>query len=215
MPLSLAERNQLDDAVAQVEAMTGAQVIVACVPMSDSYAELPWLAFACVTAFASLAIAAADVLNPGWGMDTAFLFAILSILASAAAAALATLFIPPLARCFLRKSRAEIEVRQQAQSLFLQHELFATRERCGVLILVSEFEREILILPDTGVSAKLPQSAFDAVIDSMRGPLARGRLAQGFEIGLATLQAAFVEHGLRFDPSSVQELPNSLQENRA
>lgn len=78
-------------------------------------------------------------------------------------------------------------MRQQAQSLFLQHELFATRERCGVLLLVSEFEREIVILPDTGVSAQLPQTTFEAVIDSMRGPLARGQLAQGFEIGLATL----------------------------
>lgn len=215
MPLSLAERDRLNNTVAQVETATGAQVIVACVPMSDSYAELPWLAFACVTAFAALGIAAADVLNPGWVMGTTFLFAIASILTSAATAALATVFIPPLARCFLRKSRAEIEVRQQAQSLFLQHELFATRDRCGVLILVSEFEREIVILPDTGVSARLPQAAFEAVIESMRGPLARGQLAQGFEIGLATLQAALVQHGIRFDPDSARDLPNSLQENRS
>jgi putative membrane protein len=210
MPLSIAERNQLDNAVTQVEAATGAQVVVACVPRSDSYAELPWLAFAFATAFAALAVVARDMLSPGWATSTTILFAIVGILASATAAALATVFIPPLARWFLRESRAEVEVRQQAQSLFLQHELFATRERCGVLVLVSEFERRIVILPDTGVSAQVPHAAFEAVIEAMRDPLARGQLAQAFEIGLAMLQAALVQHGMRFDPGNSTQLPNSL-----
>jgi putative membrane protein len=109
---------------------------------------------------------------------------------------------------------AEVEVLQQAQPLFLQHELLATRERCGVLILVSEFERQIVILPDTGVSARIPHAAFEAVLDAMRSPLTRGQLAPAFEIGLAALQGALVQHAVRFDPENA-EVPNSVQGSRA
>ena len=40
------ERNGLDQRVAEAEKRTGAQVVLAVVKRSDTYAELPWKAFA-------------------------------------------------------------------------------------------------------------------------------------------------------------------------
>lgn len=46
MRLSPAESEAIDRLIEAVETRTGVQVLVAVVPRSDSYAELPWKAFA-------------------------------------------------------------------------------------------------------------------------------------------------------------------------
>src|SRR5206468_3641109 len=77
------------------------------------------------------------------------------ILAAGAASALLAVFVPAFARLFLRKVRAEVEVRQYAQSMFLDRHVFAAPGRRGVLVLVSLFERRIEILADAGFRDRL------------------------------------------------------------
>ena len=90
--------------------------------------------------------------------------------------------VPPFARLFLAAHRRDLEVRQHAQSLFLTRELFATRARTGVLILVSLFERRIEILPDTGLHARVSEADWRGVVErddaapaADRGPSTRSR----------------------------------------
>ena len=210
MPLSTNERGHLNAAVASVEATTGAQVVVACLPKSDDYPELPWLAFAFAAALTSLAVVANDLFNPYWVTSSSHLFAVLIVMVVGAGSALSAVFMPSFARAFLRRTRAEAEVRQQAQALFLEHELFATQERCGVLLLVSEFEHQVVVLPDKGVRAQVPEAVLQEVIDAMRGPLARGELLKAFELGLAVLEAALVTHGFKGGRRGIDELPNQV-----
>ena len=44
--LNNQERSQLDRRIAEVEKRTGAQIVLAVIERSDSYAEIPWKAFA-------------------------------------------------------------------------------------------------------------------------------------------------------------------------
>ena len=73
-------------------------------------------------------------------LATGAMFALLSVLSSG---------IWP--DCFFRNQRKETETMQYAESLFLSNELFSTEDRRGILLLVSQFERQVVILPDTGV----------------------------------------------------------------
>lgn len=214
MSLTAAERDHLDAAVAQVEVRAGAQVVVASVPKSDAYPELPWVAFACATALAALAGVLAEMFRPGWVTGTTHLFVATTTLGAGALAALAAIFLPSFARLFLRRPRAEGEARQQAQSLFLERELHATRERCTVLLLMSEFERQIVILPDKAVRDCAPDAAWQRVIDAMRSPLAQGRHAAAIEAGLAALEAVLLSHGVVGDGRSRDELPNGVIETK-
>ena len=210
MLLTNDERERLDAAVAGVEAATGAQVVIACLPKSDAYPELPWLAFAFAAALAALVVFIADLLGWGWVAFAGPGFSVAIVLIAGAAVALATVFLPPFARLFLSATRAEMEVRQQAQSLFLGHELFGTRERCGVLLLVSEFERQVVVLPDKGVRERVPAQVLQEVVDAMLGPLKRGELAKAFDLGLSVLEAALVTHGFRGGKAGAEELPNRV-----
>src|SRR6185369_3233667 len=105
--LTLAERERLDAAVAGVEARSGAQIVVACVPKSDTYPELPWTAFAAAASFAALAVVVTQLFWPSWVSGAVYFLIAASILGAGAAAALAAVFLPAFARLFLREARIE------------------------------------------------------------------------------------------------------------
>jgi putative membrane protein len=214
MPLTSAERKHLDAAVARVEAHTGTQLVVACVPKSDTYAELPWKAFACAASVAALAAVVAEFVRPGWTVPTSPLVMALCVLGAGAAAALAAIFVPRFARLFLHGARAEVEAQLHARRLFFERELFATRERCAVLLFVSLFERHIVVLPDKGVRARIADQIWDGVIEVMREPLARGARADAIGAGLAAIEAALLAHGFRGAGSKPNELPDAVIEEK-
>jgi len=58
-------------------------------------------------------------------------------------------------------------VRQYAQGVFLQREIFKTAERVGILMLVARFERRVVILPDTGITRHITSRELDGVIAAM------------------------------------------------
>ena len=185
--LNNQERGRLDKRVAEAEKRTGAQIVVAVVQRSDSYLELPWKAFALGVSVAGLLVFIFDLLWPGWYSQTAVLISAVTILIMGILSALLSLYIPKFARLFLAAHRAEAEVRQYAESLFLSHELFATRRRTGILLLVSLFERRVILLPDKGISKRLSQKAMQKIIAQMTPSLASGHFARALENGLIKL----------------------------
>ena len=214
MPLSSGERKRLNAAVARVEARTGAQIVVACVRKSDTYPELPWKAFACAASLAALAVAVSATWLPAWTTAATPLWGSVGVLGAGAAAALLAIFVPRFARLFLRDARAEVEAQHHAKIVFFDRELFATRERCAVLLFVSVLERHIVVLPDKGVRARVPDAIWNGVIEVMRTPLARGQRADAIGAGLAAIEAALLAHGLQGGAQKHNELPASIIESK-
>ncbi len=186
MNLSETDRQGIEERAARLEARTGVQVVAAFADRCDDYPEIPWKAFAMGAALASLAVAL--------GLQGAVL-ATLTLLGAGAAAALATVFLPAFARRFLHAGRRDAEVRQYAESLFLKHELFRTRERCGILVLVGLFERSVVILPDSGLRERIGTAELEEVIALMTPALAGGRHAAAMLDGLNALEALLVARG--------------------
>jgi putative membrane protein len=185
--LNNQERLRLDQRVAEVEKRTGAQIVLSVIERCDVYSELPWKAFALGVAMAGLLISAVDILRPGWASGTSVLFAVVTILAAGGAGALLCVCLPGFARLFLDAHRAEVEVRQYAESLFLSRELFATRRRTGILLLVGLFERQVILLPDKGFRRRLSQKAMQKIIAQMTPSLASGQVTRALENGLIKL----------------------------
>ena len=188
--LSAEERARLDQRVADAENRTGAQIVLAVIGRSDDFAELPWKAFAMGAAIAGPAAALIAVLRPVWTPSPVVLLAVVATLGVGALSALACVFRPSFARFFLNPHRAEVEVRQYAQSIFLDRELFATRGRTGVLLLVSMFERQVVLLPDRGLETRLSSEASQEIVGRMTAALAEGRVGRALEDGLAGLETA-------------------------
>ncbi len=185
--LSDHERVRLDRLIADAEKRTNAQIVLAVIKRSDDYAELPWKTFALSASVAGLFVVILDFILNYWVSHTTLLIAAIAMLSTGAAFALLTIFIPGFARIFLSANRAEVEVKQYAESLFLNRELFATRKRIGILLLVSLFERQIVLLPDKGLKSRLTKETMESIIACMKQPLAHNELNRALENGLEEL----------------------------
>lgn len=69
----------MDRRVDDIERRTGTQIVLAVIERSDTYAELPWKAFALGAAAAGLGAVLLDLLLPVWYGRFAVLLAVVSI----------------------------------------------------------------------------------------------------------------------------------------
>jgi putative membrane protein len=208
MFLSPTETGTIDAAIARIEARTGVQVVTAIVGKADAYTELPWIAFALGVSLAALVSVVVDWVRPDWITAHVALLTTVTILAAGGASALAAAFVPAYARLFLRPALRDLEVRHYAQSLFLRRELFKTRARSGVLILVCKFERKVEILPDVGLYGRVAGGDWDRVIAAMAPLLRDGRFADALHAGLALLGQVLAAKGFAGRDGSENELPD-------
>jgi putative membrane protein len=205
--LTKGEADAIEARVAPVEARTGAQVVAAVVAKSDVYVELPWKAFALGAALAGLVVVALGWARVEWVTARALMDTVV-ILGAGAASALAAIFVPAYARLFLRATRRESEVGHHARLLFLRHELFRTRGRNGILILVSRFERQVEVVADVGLRDRLQEKDWAGVIARMTPLLASSRVADALLAGLGAVEELLVARGLQGPPASGDELPD-------
>ena len=200
----------VQERVATLEAATGIEAVSAVIDRADSYPEIPWKAFALGASFAALASIAAALADPGWDAFHAILEAAAAILATGATAAVATLWIAPFARLFLPRPRREGEVLQYAQALFLETGLFKTSRHEGVLLLVSLFERQVVVVADRGVRDRLTSADLDSVVAAATHRLANGALKDGLLDGLARLEELLIGRGFQARPGRANEIPDAV-----
>jgi len=212
MHLTTEERRRVDECVAAFEAATGAQVVTAVAAKSDNYPEIPWKAFALGASLAALARVIVELARPDWHTGYATLIDAVAILGAGAALALLSIRVHGLARLFLPGARAEAEARQHARDLFLRHEIFGTPARTGVMILVSLFERRVVILPDIGFQAELGEHGLEPVVAGMLPLLAAGRTADALCHGVTAVGALLAARGLHADGNEGAGLPNAVLE---
>jgi putative membrane protein len=200
-----AQTVRLKTLIQQIEQRTGARLMSIMIDRSDSYPEIAWKAFAaliCVHALIQLihAIFPPDRII-AWSEPSTIGF----ILGTSASVALLTQLWPPFGRLFLGRPHAEKMTRQHADSLFLNREVFRTPGRTGILLLVSLFERQVVLLPDSGIADNLDQNARQQVIDRMIPLLRREDPFQAIAQGLAHLEIVLPATGTR--PSLNGEAP--------
>jgi len=200
--------------VASLERSTGVEVIAAVIARADAYPEIPWKAFALGVALALLAAVAAALTAPGWEAAEAIVETAVAALATGGAAALATVWWKPLARLFLTRARRQTEALQYAQAMFLDAGLQRTPRRDGILLLVSLFEHEVVLLADLGVRDRLSPSALDTVVSAVAAALKRGSIQDALLDGLARLEEALAASGVRAQPDERDDIAQTLIQER-
>ncbi|HBT96262.1 MAG TPA: hypothetical protein DEB25_00715, partial [Desulfobulbaceae bacterium] len=81
---------------------------------------------------------------------------------------------PALKRLFLFTEQVEEEVGEAALASFYSHQLDATRERNGVLLFISVFERRVFILADKGVNERIETTCWRGMVDSLTAAIRHG-----------------------------------------
>ena len=197
--------------VAALERARGVEVVTVAVARADHYPEIPWRAGALAASIAALVVAIGDVLRPDWATSTTLLLALAAVLLSGAGAALATMVVRPFARLFLSRLRAEAETRQYAHAYFLDRQLFRTRRRNGILILVARFEHRVELVADIGFDGRVAADEWGSVIAPMVPPLREGRAEDAMIAGLDALDVLLASRDFA-GGGGANELPDATVE---
>jgi putative membrane protein len=204
------DRNILDKLISEAEEKTNAQIVLATIRRCDNYTEVPWKAFSIGSSLACLVIFLIDLLIFRWITSTALLFSIAAILITGAVFSLLTVFLPRITGLFISGSRMENETFQYAESLFLTRELYATDGRRGILLLVSQFEKQVVILPDKGARSYLDEETLKRIISKMIPYLRKNKISNALETGLNEIVKALC-HPLP-EGKAINELSNEIIE---
>ncbi len=211
MYFSQDQSQALNSRIHALEKSTGVELVAAVVDKCDHYPEIPWKAFALGAAAGALMMLIQVVMRPDW---RSALPPLLTILGTGSLMALLTVVWPGWARCFLDKIRAAGEMRQYAQSLFLTHEVFRVPDRCGILLVVGLFERQVVVLPDRGVESRLPPDALTNVIDAMLPLLKQGNRREALFEGLAKLEMHLQKAGFTPRGDGPDLIPEALLQQK-
>ena len=109
----------------------------------------------------------------------------------------------PLARVLQKLSP-----RERALELFGSLRIWDTEENCGVLIYVSLADRDVEIVADRGIHARVGDAAWESVCRTIEAAFRDGRFVEGAEAGIAEVNALLARHYPREGGTVANELPD-------
>jgi len=210
---SKADLEAIRQAVAGAERRTSGEIVPFVVAASDDYAEARWRGAALGALAGALAAALLHDLAGFWGGWFAA-WVVLPPLAGGAAGFLAAVAWAPVRRLLLDGAAIDRNVRRRAEQAFLAEEVFRTRDRTGILLFLSLFERRVVVLADTGISAVVPQAEWDAVVAGLVSGIRAGRAPAALVEGIAACGAVLERHGVEIRPDDRDELSDGLRTAR-
>lgn len=83
--------------------------------------------------------------------------------------------LPGLRRALIHPDEMTEEVKEKALVSFLEQGLHETRDRTGILILISLFERRVQVLADSGINQKVPENTWDELVEIIVAGLKTGQ----------------------------------------
>lgn len=170
--LSEHEQRKVAEAIARVEQHTDAELVTVLAARADDYAYIPLL-------WASLlALIVPGVVHylSGWmSMHTLLLVQWVSFIV------LCLLFrMPKITTHLIPRSVRHWRASNLARRQFLEQNLHHTVGSTGMLIFVSEAERYVEILVDEGISKRLDNRVWEAIVKTFTEHVKQGQTLQGF-----------------------------------
>lgn len=200
------ELSRIQAAVAAAELGTSGEIVPVFAETSGRYAEAPWKAG---VLFGVLGVVAAFLLpEASLAGDLRLLLAFAAPFgAGFAAASVSSAFH----RLFTRAASMEEQVAVRAEAAFTREQVFATRDRTGILIYVSLLERRVRVLADAGIHAKVADGTWDGVVARVVAGMKSGRPGDGIVDAVGLCGDLLRQHGFVARPDDTNELPNSLR----
>jgi putative membrane protein len=199
--LSKVEQDYLAQKIADAERNTAGELVAVVLHKSASYGAYR-VAFAGL--FALLFVSTAHVL---WPWVTA-----MELLGAEAVVAIALFWflgLPSLLRLVTPRAVQRRAVSDRVKQLFIERGVTETRDRSGVLILLSALERRVEILGDRGIHEHLGNEAWQAMVNELAESLRGGKAAEGLARVIDRIGRELAAH-FPPRPDDTNELPNRV-----
>jgi putative membrane protein len=114
-----------------------------------------------------------------------------------------------LKRFFISHKEIEAEVKEAAITHFFNHGLYHTRDKTGVLVLISVFERRVWVLADEGINAKVPQGQWEDIVKMITDGIRQKRPADAICAAVKKIGDLLKTH-FPIKPGDIDELENVI-----
>jgi putative membrane protein len=204
------DQNRIKAAVRQAEEKISGEIVPVFVEQSGFYTIAQYRAALVGAALTFAGIIVYDKLASDWGIfDPIYMLTIVA-LGCILGAALPQ-FIAPLKRFLVGQKHFDRATRAKAENAFLEEEVFATRHRTGIMIFISFFEREVIVMADRGISKVVDQKEWDKIVGTITSAIAKGKMVDGIEAAIKRCGEILLEKGFHITPDDVNELRDDLR----
>jgi len=141
--------------------------------------------------------------------DPVFIFTFVMI--GGFAGALKAHFMNFVKRLMLSQTHLDQATRKRAETAFLEEEVFNTNQRTGILIFISFFEHEVIVMADKGISKVVDQKEWDSVVRIIIEQIKKGKITDGIVAAISRCGDILLEKGFVITPDDVNELGDELR----
>lgn len=104
----------------------------------------------------------------------------------------------------------ERQVRARAYQAFIELGVNETSERLGVLLFVSEYERQVEVMADIGLNEIINDAQWQVEVNRFTQCIKAGQTAEGFECIICGIGDLLIEHRPAIKTRPANELPDHL-----
>lgn len=213
--LTVEEQERIKSTVQRAEQQTRAEIVPMIVPRSGFYRDAQhWAGLVLAMTVLTVLLTCESLWLPwGWHASNAAWLVLATILAYGIGSWFGTL--GPVIRLFTSRERMRHKVRLRAEQGFVRHAISQTRERTGVLILLSVLERQIYVLPDRLLAQQVPADRWSQVVQAAVARLKTRDIAGGLCEGIEQCGRLLAEICPSRPGDNPDELSNQLIHERS
>ena len=196
--LSDSDLQRIKTAVTKAEEKISGEIVPVIVERSSDYTIANYKASLIVAALTFLLMVLLDryILDEAMNTlfyDPAFIFVVV-VLGGVIGAALPH-FFDSVKRMLVSQSYQDLMTKQSAENAFLEEEVFNTRQRTGIMIFVSFFEHEVIVMADQGISKVVEQKQWDQIVQEIIKNIRSGKIVEALEGGIRKCGDILLEKG--------------------
>ncbi len=199
------EQQRIEAAVEAAEAKTGGEIVPMVVDSSYEYPRAELIGAGTLALASGLTVSWAIGGESIWWFLPVFLlvfFAFQQLIRR----------LPDLKRRLIHPDELTAEVKEKALVSFLEQGLHETRDRTGILILISLFEHRVQVLADSGINEVVPEHSWEEIVAIITGGLKTGDACAAVCRAVERCGELLAENVPRRQDDS-DELPNLILEN--
>jgi putative membrane protein len=205
---------RIKDAVAKAEEKISGEIVPVMVERSGRYMSANYKGAILSASFAFVIMIVFDryvfsSASNALFYDPVFIFLVVAI--AGFAGGLITHFTEPLKRILAGRSHLDANARQRAETAFLEEEVFNTRLRTGIMIFISFFEHEVIVMADKGINSVVDKARWDEIVSDLISHIRQDNVVEGLEKAIARCGLILLEKGFQKSEDDINELRDDLR----
>lgn len=209
---SESDLNRIKAAVREAESKISGEIVPVIVGKSGHYTVANYKGCFLLASIVFVSIIIFDRYVPQYAVYDPLMIFLFVLTGGLAGAALAN-YVPWVKRMLLSQQHLDHATRQRAENAFLEEEVFNTRHRTGIMIFVSFFEHEVIVMADSGISKVVEQKEWDKIVNTLTTNIRKGKIVEGLELALKRCGEILLDKGFVIEADDKNELRDDLRIN--